>query len=269
MSLPHTIVVHSAKGGVGTSTVAASLALLAQAGHSSGHTVLVDFDHRSYDLLGRPPYHDSDDPPHTTHHRNVHEDIDVVHYAGADFDAGLLSGVLDADPEPSQVNAIVVDAGTPDPEQIAALRRRHPDARTVHVTETCYLAASATRDHVTQSGVLPDEVVVVKDPYHTFSIDNLASWWGKDDTELRGVERDGSVAKVIDAGMLGLTHTPGFGIYPDALHTLQGCSALPDSIDRRHLWEALNASSINRPEAAQQLRHWTQELQQDIGGAAL
>ena len=268
MSLPHTVVVYSAKGGVGTSTVAASLALLAQSGHTAGHTVLVDFDHRSYDLLGRPPYQDRDDPPHTTHHRDVHDGIDVVHYPATAFDAGLLSGVLDADPARAEVNAVIVDASTPDPQQIAQLRRRHPGAQTVHVTETCYLSAAASRDHVSDSGVAPDEIIVVKDPYHTFSINNLASWWGKDDTELRGVERDATVAKVIDAGMLGLTHSPGFGIYPDALAPLSGCSALPDTLDRRRVWEAINASSVNHPKAAQQLRHWTDELQTDIAGEA-
>ena len=263
--LPHTIVVYSAKGGVGTSTVAASLAMLAQAGHATGHTVFADFDGRTYDLLGRPPYHDRDDPPGATHHQDVHDRIDVVHYPDTAFDPLLLSSLLDADPAPTEVNAVVVDASTPAPHVIAALRRHYPDVRTVHVTETCYLSAAASRDHVSASGALPDEIVVLKDPYHTLSIDNLASWWGKDDTQLRGIERDSTVAKVIDAGMLGLTDTPGFGIYPEALNPLQGCTALPASIDRRRVWDSLNASSIDRPEAAQQLRQWTQELEGALG----
>ena len=57
-----TVVVYGASGGVGTTTVAAAMAMLTQAGHDRGHTVLVDFDSRAFDVFGQPPYSDISQP---------------------------------------------------------------------------------------------------------------------------------------------------------------------------------------------------------------
>ena len=80
----------------------------------AGHTVLVDFDSRAFDVLDQPPYSDMSEPG-ATHHRGVHPGIDVVCWPGARFDAMPLPGVLAADPRPGDVNAVVVDAATPSP----------------------------------------------------------------------------------------------------------------------------------------------------------
>ena len=50
------MVVHGTCGGVGTTTVAMSLAILTQACHPSRHALLVDFDSQAFDVLGQSPY---------------------------------------------------------------------------------------------------------------------------------------------------------------------------------------------------------------------
>lgn len=187
-----TVVVYGASGGVGTTTVAAAMAMLTQAGHGAGHTVLVDFDSRAFDVLGQPPYSDVSEPG-AIHHRSVHPGIDVVCWPGAGFDPMTLAGVLGADPRPSDVNAVVVDAATPCPAAMQALTRHHPVARTVLVTSSAYPAASAARDHVTASGAHPDEIVVVDDPSTVFGVAHYATWWPAG-TQLQVVRRDPAVA---------------------------------------------------------------------------
>ena len=263
---PHTVVVYGASGGVGTSTVAAALAMVTQAGHIGGHTVLVDFDSRGYDVLGAPAYDDSA-ARRGVHHRNVQEGIDVVCYPGAGFDPLVLAGVLDADRSPATVNAVIVDAGTPSPAAVAGLAQHHPGVRMVLVTANSYPAAAAARDHAAGSGVEPDEIVVVEDRSRAFSVGHVASWWGED-MNVRAVARDGAVADVVDAGMLGLAHRPGVGIFPAPLNVLQGCAALPDTIDRRRLWSALHASRSDSTEATRRLGGWVEHLADDLAAAS-
>ena len=50
------VVVCSTSGFAGTTTVAVPLAVLTQAGHPGGHSVLVDFDCRAFAVLGQPSY---------------------------------------------------------------------------------------------------------------------------------------------------------------------------------------------------------------------
>ena len=265
--LPHSVIVYSAKGGVGCSTAAVAFALLTQASHADGHTVLADYDGRAYDLLGRPPF----DPPgdlQARHHRDVHDRLDVVHWPGARFDAGHLHTVLAADPALSQVNALIIDAGRADPSEIARAKELDPSVVTVQTTRTCYLAAAAGQDHYRQSGVAPDDVVVLVDLGHPFSLQDLARLWPAK-VPLRGVANDPTVPLVIDAGLLGLTTTPGHGIFPDALAALQPSPALPHSADRRLRFDALNASSPDTPQARALMRHWTEQLSQGLDGPGL
>ena len=258
-----TVVVYGASGGVGTTTVAAAMAMLTQAGHDRGHTVLVDFDSRAFDVFGQPPYGDISQPG-ATHHLGVHPGIDVVCWPGAGFDPMTLPGVLAADPRPAGVNAVIVDAATPSPAAIGALGRHQPAARTVLVTTSTYPAASAARDHVTASGAHPDEIVVVDDASRAFGVAHFATWW-PEGTQLRVLRRDPAVAEVIDAGLFGLASRPGERIFPHALAELQGSAVLCDSADRRRLWEALHASRPDSASAVRQMREWTRQIEGDLG----
>lgn len=257
-----TVVVYGASGGVGTTTVAAAMAMLTQAGHDRGHTVLVDFDSRAFDVLGEPPYSDISEPG-ATHHLGVRPGIDVVCWPNASFDPMALPGVLAADPQPAGVNAVIVDAATPSPAAIGALGRHQPAARTALVTASTYPAASAARDHVTASGAHPDEIVVVDDASRAFGVAQFATWW-PEGTQLRVVRRDPAVTEVIDAGLFGLGSRPGERIFPHALAELQGSAVLPDAADRRRLWEALHASRPDSTAAIQQLRDWTRQIDGDL-----
>ena len=51
-----TAVVCGTSGGAGTTTVAVPLAVLTQADHVGGHSVLVVFVSGAFDVLGQPPY---------------------------------------------------------------------------------------------------------------------------------------------------------------------------------------------------------------------
>lgn len=261
------VVVYGASGGVGTTTVAAAMAMLAQAGHGAGHTVLVDFDSRAFDVLGQPPYSDMSEPG-ATHHRGVHPGIDVVCWPGAPFDPMTLPGVLAADPRPGDVNAVVVDAATPSPAALEALTRYQPAVRTVLVTSSTYPAASAARDHVTASGAHPDEIVVVDDPSTSFGVAHFSTWWPAG-TQLRVLRRDPAVAEVVDAGLFGLGSSAGERIFPHALAELHGSAVLPDTADRRRLWEALHASRPDSAEAARQMCEWARQIEGDFGTAVL
>lgn len=258
-----TVVVYGASGGVGTTTVAAAMAMLTQAGHAGGHTVLVDFDYRAFDVFGQPPYSDISEPG-ATHHRSVHPGIDVVCWPGVSFDPMTLPGVLSADPRPAGVNAVIVDAATPSPAAMEALTRHLPAVRTVLVTSSAYPASAAARDHVTASGAHPDEIVVVDDPSRTFGVAHFATWWPAG-TQLRVLRRDPAVAEVVDAGLFGLGAHPGERIFPHALAELQGSAVLPDTADRRRLWEALHASRPDSAEAGRQMREWIRQIDGDIG----
>ena len=260
-----TVVVYGASGGVGTTTVAAAMAMLTQAGHDRGHTVLVDFDSRAFDVFGQPPYSDMSEPG-ATHHLGVHPGIDVVCWPGARFDPMTLPGVLAADPRPAGVNAVIVDAATPSPAAVGALGRHQPAARTVLVTASTYPAASAARDHVAASGAHPDEIVVVDDASRAFGVAHFATWW-PEGTQLRVLRRDPAVAEVVDAGLFGLASRPGERIFPHALAELQGSAALCDSADRRRLWEALHASRPDSAAAVRQMREWTRQIEGDLGAA--
>lgn len=264
-----TVVVYGASGGVGTTTVAAALAMLTQAGHASGHTVLVDVDGRAFDVLGRPPY-----TPGATHHCGVQPGIDVVYWrrpglswSGAGFDPLTLPGVLAADPDPGAVNAVVVDAATPAAAALEALTREAPAVRTVLVASNAYPALTAARDHVTASGALPDEIVVVEDPARAFGVAHFATWWPAG-TQLRPLRRDPTLADVVDAGMFGLTERTGEAIFPPALAGLQGSAAIPASVDRRRLWGALHASRPDSAEAAHRMRDWAMQIAGDAGARA-
>ena len=239
------------------------MAMLTQAGHDRGHTVLVDFDSRAFDVLGQPPYSDISEPG-ATHHLGVHPSIDVVCWPGASFDPMTLPGVLAADPQPAGVNAVIVDAATPSPAAMGALSRHQPAARTVLVTTTTYPAASAARDHVTTSGAHPDEIVVVDDSSRAFGVAQFATWW-PEGTQLRVLRRDPAVAEVIDAGLFGLASRHGERIFPHALAELQGSAVLCDSADRRRLWEALHASRPDSAAAVRQMREWTRQIEGDLG----
>lgn len=267
---PHTVVVYAPKGGVGCSTAAASFAMLTQASHDSGHTVLADYDGRSYDLLGRPPY--EVEPPQALfdqhHHRDVHDGIDVVQRPGAAFDAAHLQTLLDGDPDPSSVNALIVDAGRADPAQIAQAKLLDPSIVVVQATRTCYLAAAAGQDHYRQSGVAPDEVVALVDLNHTFSLQDLAKLWPAS-VPIRGIGNDPTVPRIIDGGFLGIAAEPGYAIFPDALAPLQASPAIPDSASRRRRFDALNASSPHTEEAAELMRHWTEQLHRGLEGPTL
>ena len=254
----HTVVVYGASGGVGTTTVAAALAMLTQAGHASGHTVLVDFDSRAFDTLGQPPYSETAGPG-DTHHRRVHPGIDVVCWPGAAFDPLALPAALASDSAPGSVNGVVVDAATPTAAAMGALSRHHPSVRTVLVTANSYPAAAAARDHVAASGACPDEIVVVEDPGRVFGMVHLASWWPAG-TQMRPLRRDSSVAEVVDAGLFGLTDRAGARIFPTALAALQGSVGVPPGGDRRRAWDALHASRPDSADAAVQLREWAQHL---------
>ena len=50
------MVVYGACGGAGTTTAAVPLAVLTQPGRPGGHSVLVDFDARAFDVLGQSRY---------------------------------------------------------------------------------------------------------------------------------------------------------------------------------------------------------------------
>lgn len=254
----HTVVVYGASGGVGTTTVAAALAMLTQAGYASGHTVLVDFDSRAFDTLGQPPYSETAGPG-DTHHRRVHPGIDVVCWPGASFDPLALPAALAADPAAGSVNGVIVDATTPAPAAMEALTRHHPSVRTVLVTTNSYPAAAAARDHVAASGAHPDEIVVVEDPAKVFGMAHLAATWPAG-TQLRPLRRDSSVAEVVDAGLFGLTDRTGVRVFPTALAALQGSVGVPAGADRRRVWDALHASRPDSAEAAAQLRDWAQHL---------
>ena len=258
-----TVVVYGASGGVGTTTVAAAMAMLTQAGHDRGHTVLVDFDSRAFDVLGQPPYSDISQPG-ATHHLDVHPGIDVVCWPGASFDPITLPGVLAADPHPAGVNAVIVDAASPSPAAVGALGRHQPAARTVLVTSSTYPAASAARDHVTASGAHPDEIVVVDDACGAFGVAQFATWW-PEGAQLRVLRRDPAVAEVIDAGLFGLASRPGERIFPHALAELQGSAVLCGSADRRRLWAALHASRPDSAAAVRQMREWTRQIEGDLG----
>ena len=258
-----TVVVYGASGGVGTTTVAAAMAMLTQAGHDRGHTVLVDFDSRAFDVFGEPPYGDISEPG-VTHHLGVHPGIDVVCWPGASFDPMALPGVLAADPQPAGVNAVIVDAATPSPAAMGALGRHQPAVRTVLVTASTYPAASAARDHVAASGAHPDEIIVVDDPSRAFGVAQFITWWPAG-TQLRVLRCDREVAEVIDAGLFGLASRPGERIFPHALAELQGSAVLPDASDRRRLWEALHASRPDSAAAVRQMREWTRQIEGDLG----
>ena len=260
-----TVVVYGASGGVGTTTVAAAMAMLTQASHDGGHTVLVDFDSRAFDVLGEPPYSDISEPG-ATHHVGVHLGLDVVCWPGASFDPMALPGVLAADPQPAGVNAVIVDAATASPAAMGALGRHQPAARTVLVTASTYPAASAARDHVAASGAHPDEIVVVDDSSRAFGVAHFATWWPAG-TQLRVLRRDPAVAEVIDAGLFGLASRPGERIFPHALAELQGSAVLCDSTDRRRLWAALHASRPDSPAAVHQMREWTRQIDGDLPSA--
>lgn len=276
---PHTapiVVVYSASGGVGTTTVAAALAMVTQVGHPGGHTVLVDVDGRAFDVLGRPPYSELSGPD-AIHHRGVQPGIDVVcwpqqsrSWSGVGFDALTLAGVVAVDPEPGDVNAVVVDAATPTAAAMASLARESPAVRTVLVTSNAYPALAAARDHVTASGALPDEIVVVEDPARVFGVAHFATWWPAG-TQLRPLRHDPALAEVVDAGMFGLTHRSGEGIFPLSLAGLQGSAVIPASVDRRRLWAALHASRPDSAEAARQMSDWAIQIAGDrfsaTGGA--
>lgn len=205
----------SAKGGAGTTVVAAALALhLAQAAPSGA--VLADLAGDAPAVLGLP----EPDSPGLAAWLRAGPDVPADALARLEVEAGpglsllprgtgplvparagVLAAVLDRAPRPA-----VVDCGRADGE--AAVAVIHQARRSLLVTRPCYLALRRAM----QAAVRPTGVVIVNEPGRVLSKHDIGS--AIDAPVVAQVEVDPAVARLVDAGLLGTR-------LPRSLHPLR------------------------------------------------
>ena len=194
----------SVKGGVGTTVVAASLALL-MAARSPAGAVLADLAGDAPAVLGLP---EPDSPglsgwltagtdvPADALRRlevGVTPGLALLPRGEGDLDparAGLLAGLLDLSPRPT-----VVDCGRMG-ESPAAATIIGQARRSILVTRACYLAMRRAM----RAPLRPTGVVVVREPGRVLSTTDIEQVVGAPVTAV--VEVDPAVARAVDAGLL-------------------------------------------------------------------
>jgi Flp pilus assembly CpaE family ATPase len=208
----------SVKGGVGTTVVAAALALQLTPDGAAG-VLLADLAGDAPAVLGLPEPSSPGLAGWLAAGERVPADalarIEVEATPGLGLlprgaghlqpgRAGVLAALLDRGPRP-----VVVDCGRADGPAVAALVDRAEHS--LLVTRPCYMALRRAR----QSPVRPTGIVVVNEPGRVLSGDDVSA--ALDVPVVATVELDPSVARRVDAGLLT-------GRLPRSLHSLRAAA---------------------------------------------
>jgi hypothetical protein len=195
----------SAKGGVGTTVVAASLALTI-AGRSPTGAILADLGGDGPAALGLADPTSpglagwlaagSDVPADALRRLEVETDQGLAVLPRGEGDlashrAALLANLLDVSPRPA-----VADCGRIRRADSAAGIVAGHARRSILVTRACYLALR----HATRAPLKPSVVVVVREPGRALSNGDVESTIGAPIVAV--VEVDPAVARAVDAGLL-------------------------------------------------------------------
>lgn len=235
----------SAKGGAGTSVVAAALAV--RAARAPSAAVLVGTSGDAPAVLGlREP-----DGPGLADwmrsggtgfpgHVEAAPGLRLIHRGGGPLEADAvddLAGLLARDPR-----SVVVDCGTaPDGARAALVERA---GRSLLVTRPCYLGL---RRAVSSSLPRPTGVVVVREPERALSAKDIEQ--ALDIPVVAEVPYDPAVARVVDAGLLA-ARMPR--VLDAALAAVDGLGA-PSGVGRSTSaspWRAPTADGLDPPEAS-------------------
>ena len=196
------VVCWGTKGGVGTSTIAASLAL-----RSSKHspTLIVDLQRDQWPVLISYPTIGSYDSPATIKPSHVEDPQALIDYSGHRITADLKLLYLHEYTYPveedrladflvsaASVANVVVDAGT-DTMGVAE-RLEDRGAHRLAVMRRCNLAVAGTKVRREY-----DEIVVVSEPDRTITVEELTRFY--DPVPVREVPYDIAVSRSVDYGM--------------------------------------------------------------------
>ena len=186
-----TIIVAGAKGGQGTTTVAASLAVTATRGDR--RVVLIDTAGDAACILNQPPTPPADDLAGARVTASVNG-IVLVHLPAERIDTNTVRTVskLAADDA-----TIIIDAGV-DPAVVRRFHRVRPRPLRVLVVRPCYLAVR----RAAAVPYTPDHVVLVRERLRSLTPDDIERALALPVTT---VDHDPVLARAIDAGLLA-TH---------------------------------------------------------------
>lgn len=186
-----TIIVASAKGGQGTTTVAASLAVTAT--RDDRRVVLIDTAGDAACILNRPPTLRADDLAEALRVTTAVDGIELVYLPAEWIDTNTVRTVSELAADGA---TIIIDAGV-DPAAVRRFDRVRPRPLRVLVVRPCYLAVRRAAAPYT-----PDHVVLVRGRLRSLTPNDIERALALPVTT---VDHDPVLARAIDAGLLA-TH---------------------------------------------------------------
>ena len=187
-----TTIVAGAKGGQGTTTVAASLAVTAACGNR--RVVVIDTGGDVASILDHPPTTASDDLATGIDEAPPIDGVQLVHLPADRIDANTVRIVSEL---AANGAVIVVDAGV-DPAVVRQFDAVRPRPQRVLVVRPCYLAVR----RAAAVPYTPDHIVLVRERLRSLTTDDVERALALPVTT---VDHDAVIARAIDAGLL-VTH---------------------------------------------------------------
>ena len=187
-----TTIVAGAKGGQGTTTVAASLAVTAA--RCDRRVVLIDTGGDAASILDHPPTTPADDLAAGLVQARSIDGVQLVHLPADRIDANTVRIVSELAASGAD---IVIDAGV-DPSVVRQFDAVRPRPQRVLVVRPCYLAVR----RAAAVPYTPDHIVLVRERLRSLTSDDVERALALPVTT---VDHDPVIARAIDAGLL-VTH---------------------------------------------------------------
>jgi hypothetical protein len=187
-----TTIVAGAKGGQGTTTVAASLAVTAA--RCNRRVVLIDTGGDAASILDHPPTTPADDLSSGIAEASPIDGVELVHLPADRIDADTVRTVSEL---ATNSTAVIVDAGV-DPAVVRQFDAVRPRPQRLLVVRPCYLAIR----RAAAVPYTPDHIVLVRERLRSLTTDDVERALSLPVTT---VDHDPVIARAIDAGLL-VTH---------------------------------------------------------------